>query len=151
MNRKDLAAGAIFAAFGATYAAITWRDLPIGEALNMGPGYFPILLSSLMMAMGATIAVRSLGSAEAISLAAMPWRGPLVLSLATVLFASQLEGLGLFPGILATALIASFAASPFRPVPALLASLGIAILCTLIFGYGIKLPIPIIGSWFRWG
>jgi hypothetical protein len=149
INRKDLAAGVIFAAVGATYAAIAWRDLPIGEALNMGPGYFPIMLSGLMILMGATIAVRSVGVGETIALGGMAWRGPLLLSLATLLFASQIDGLGLFPGIFATALIASFAATPFRPVPALLTSLGIAVLCTLIFGYGLKLPIPILGSWFK--
>lgn len=58
-NRKDLYAGLIFIVFGALFAVIA-RDYPMGSALRMGPAYFPIILGSMLVVLGAIIAARSL-------------------------------------------------------------------------------------------
>ena len=49
---KDLGAGAFFVFVGLVYGSIAWFGLPIGVALNMGPGYFPIVLSGMLIVLG---------------------------------------------------------------------------------------------------
>lgn len=148
VDRKDLATGAIFIAFGALYGIITLQTLPLGRALNMGPGYFPIILSGFMILIGTIIIVRSIARPRDTHLGGAAWRAVIMLSLATILFATLLRELGMFPGTFFTALVASFASSQIRPLRALVTALAIALFCTLVFGYGIKLPVPIVGTWF---
>jgi hypothetical protein len=151
INRKDLATGAIFIAFGAVYGSIALRTLPIGGALEMGPGYFPIILSGLMIAIGAAVAVRSFFLAAQSPFGKVPWRSVVMLSLSTLFFATFLRKLGMLPCVFFTSLIACGASSQIEPKKALLGSACIAVLCTLVFIYGIKLPLPMIGPWFgRW-
>lgn len=148
VNRKDLAAGAIFIAFGAFYGITALRKLPIGEALNMGPGYFPVALSAFVVLIGAIIAVRSFIFTDETPFGIVPWRGIVMLSLATIVFAALLTQLGMLPCIFLTALVACMASSQIKLTTALVISAGVAIFCTVIFGFGIKLPVPILGSWF---
>ena len=56
-NLKDLAAGALFVAIGGFFTLNAWFNLTIGNALAMGPGYFPILLGLVLIGLGAAIAL----------------------------------------------------------------------------------------------
>jgi hypothetical protein len=147
-NRKDIAAGGVFAAFGLVYGADALMNLPIGEALNMGPGYFPVMLSALLIVIGAVVAFNSLKTAEIAPFGSVPWRGVIMLSLSTIVFAAFLRNLGMFPAIAISSFIAALSSQKMRLVTALLISLGLAVFCTAVFGYGLKLPLPIFGTWF---
>ena len=148
MNRKDTAAGAFFVAVGLLYGGIAWVSLPIGYALNMGPGYFPLLLSSLLTVLGAATLLRGLlVGGENSPFGIVPWRVIVMLSLATMFFAAFLRELGLLPCVFASSLIASLSSPQIRMRMAALVSLAIAVFCVGVFIYGIKLPIPIFGSW----
>ena len=59
LNNKDFLAGLLLLAFGAVgfYMAL---DYPFGSALRMGPGYFPRVLSGILMAFGAFVLVRGM-------------------------------------------------------------------------------------------
>ena len=57
-NAKDLGAGLLFVLTGLTYGSIAWFRLEIGQALSMGPGYFPLVLSSALTLLGLAIAAR---------------------------------------------------------------------------------------------
>lgn len=149
VNGKDLATGLIFLALGAAYGSITLRTLPLGQALNMGPGYFPMVLCVFLVLVGGFIAVRSFAIEQGTPFGAIPWRGVILLSLSTILFATFLQQLGMLPGIFLTTLVASLASSRVSPVEALLTSAGVALFCTAIFGYGLELPVPLFGSWFH--
>ena len=48
-NQKDFGAGVLYLAFGAVGFYIA-RDYGMGQASRMGPGYFPTVLSGLLMA-----------------------------------------------------------------------------------------------------
>ena len=148
INRKDFAAGIIFMLFGGSFGAIAWQTLPIGRALNMGPGYFPIMLSGFVTLLGAIVAIRSFVTVEETPFGVVPWRGIIMLSLATIVFAVLLRPLGLLPGVFITALVACLASSQISWRAALLTSAAIAIFCTLIFGYIVKLPVPMFGPFF---
>jgi hypothetical protein len=58
-NPQDFWCGVFFAALGALGLYLA-RDYPIGTALNMGPGYFPMWLSGIMILFGLAIGGLSL-------------------------------------------------------------------------------------------
>ena len=148
VNRKDLASGAIFAAVGVVYGTIAWKSLPIGQALNMGPGYFPIILSAILIILGGVIIVRAWSTSSETPFGVVPWRGIVMLSAATLVFAAFLDDLGLFPCVWLTSFLASLSSPQIGILRGLLISLAIAAFCTLIFSYGINLPVPRIGPVF---
>ncbi len=57
-NVKDLAAGAVFAAIGLAFMAGA-LTLDIGTAFKMGPGYFPLVLSGLLVLLGLIVMAKS--------------------------------------------------------------------------------------------
>src|SRR4051794_1510715 len=57
-NGKDFWAGLMFVGFGAAFVIIA-RDYPMGEALRMGPAYFPTMLGGLLVLLGMATFVRS--------------------------------------------------------------------------------------------
>ncbi|MBC7138217.1 MAG: tripartite tricarboxylate transporter TctB family protein [Defluviimonas sp.] len=147
-NLKDLGAGAIFILAGSVYGSMAWFGLPIGQALNMGPGYFPIVLSAMLIILGLAIAGRGfidISGREPFGV--VPWRGVVMLSLATVVFAALIEKLGMLPGVFLTCFLASLANPKAKLRNSLVSSLSIAIFCTAVFAYGIRLPIPVVGKW----
>lgn len=147
-NTKDLASGLIFTAVGLLYGLITYFELPIGRALNMGPGYFPIVLSGLLVMLGGILVARSGVTVPEQSFGKMPWRGVAMISLAILVFSLTLRPLGLFPASLITSAIAALSSPAIKPVRAVMIGFGIAVFCTILFGYLIKLQIPVLGSLF---
>ncbi|MFO1189574.1 MAG: tripartite tricarboxylate transporter TctB family protein [Alphaproteobacteria bacterium] len=145
VNRKTLAAGSFFVAVGLLYGTTALRTLPVGSALDMGPGYFPVALSGLLIVLGTINIGRGLLNGREGHLGAVPWRAIAMLMLAIVVFATLLRQLGMFPTTALTSAIACMSVRRMKPLTVLAVSLVIAIFCTLLFGYGVKLPIPIIG------
>ena len=147
-NAKDLGAGAFFILVGVLYGSIAWTGLPIGQALNMGPGYFPIVLSCMLIVLGLWIGWR--GFIDIVGrepFGVVPWRGVIMLSLATIVFAAFVEELGMLAGVFLTCFLATLANPKVRIFNAIATSIGIAIFCTAVFAFGIRLPIPVIGAW----
>lgn len=147
-NPKDGAAGLFFIAVGLLYGGMAWFALPIGSALRMGPGYFPMVLSGLLILLGGTIVVRSFVDVQEIPFGVVPWRSLALLSLATVVFATFIEDLGMIPGVFITTAIAALAGPRIGLWRILLVSAGIAVFCTLVFIYAVRIPIPVIGPFF---
>lgn len=149
-NVKDIAAGTFFLAAGLLYGLIAWFRLPIGVPLEMGPGYFPIVLSSVLGIFGILIIGSGIITSRETPFGLVPWRGVLLLSIATIAFAAFVDKLGMLPGIFVTTFVATLANPKITLFRAVLIALGVSIFCTAVFGYGVRLPIPIIGTWLRW-
>lgn len=148
INRKDVAAGGFFVGVALLYGGMAWRSLNIGSALNMGPGYFPLALSGLLLLLGGATVVRAVWSGPGSPFGVVPWRAGLMITLATLLFAASFWQLGMFVGVFLTAMIASLATPQAGVVKAAVVSLCISAFCVLVFSYGIGLPVPVFGSWF---
>jgi hypothetical protein len=149
IDRKDLGTGAVFIAVALLYGGIAYRSLPIGEALDMGPGYFPLVLSALLAAIGAILVLRALVVGEAAPFFGLiAWRGMIAISLAALVFGLFLRQLGLLPAIFVTSFVCSLATQRTSLPTALALALFLSLFCTLVFSYGVRLPIPIIGTWF---
>jgi hypothetical protein len=149
VNAKDIASGALFMAVSAAYFWMAWVGLPIGTALGMGPGYFPIVLSSILMIFGAVIMFRGFRTVQETEFGRVPWRAVIMLSLATLVFAAFFDDLGLLPGVFVLCVLSALASPQNKPIGTVISSLAIAIFCSIVFGYGIGLPIPVIGPLFN--
>lgn len=149
-NRKDLGAAAIFVLIAAFFAVDALRHLRIGTAVNMGPGYFPLLLAGVLLLLAGLIALRGFRTSPA-PFGVWPWRGVLLILGAPVVFCFTIRGLGLLPTTFLTALLSAFASTQIRTHVAVALSGGIALFCCLVFVWGINMPIPVFGRWLALG
>jgi hypothetical protein len=148
VDRKDLGAGAVFIAVAAIYGGIAWSSLPAGSASSMGPGYFPLVLSVLIAVVGLVLVCRGLIRRQAAPFAFdVSWRAVAFVSISIALFGFFLRELGMFASVAAVSFLASMASRKIEIRVAAALAIGLAALCSLVFGYGVRLPIPIFGSW----
>jgi hypothetical protein len=144
---RDILAGAIFVALGLVFL-VGALGLERGTAFRMGPGYFPLVLSGLMILIGAVIAIQSMREAEiAVHMHAVPWRGMALILASPVLFGLTVRGLGLLPAIAIVASISSFASRRMGIVLAAGITVVLTVFCVLVFNVGLGLPIRLIGPW----
>ena len=148
VNRKDLAAGAMFVAIGLAFGLHAWLNLRIGAARAMGPGYFPILLGASLVCLGLAIGARALGQA-AETLGPVAWRGLVLVTLAIVFFAVTVRGLGMAAALGGATFLAGLASGRLAPWAAAALSAILTTLCIGIFLYALNLPYPVVGPWLK--
>lgn len=144
---ESLASGGIFVAIGCIYGVTSALTLPIGTAFSMGPGYFPLVLSGILVLLGAAIVARGFQRETRLAIESIPWRALAMISLAILCFAFFIRSLGLFPTALLTTFLTCIGNGRVGMAKAATLALVMAVLCTLIFSFGIGLPVPIIGPW----
>lgn len=138
---EELGAGAMFVGIGLFAVYLSW-DYPMGETLNMGPGYFPRLLGGILVGFGLIISAQSLRvqaeDGEQTPWAIRPW---LVLPAALVLFATMLSyGLGFVPSVMALVVASSFAHKDMRPLETAALTVAVTLGCVAVFIWGLGLP-----------
>jgi len=137
---RDFCAGLMFVAFG---GAAVWlaQAYPFGNAGRMGPAYFPTLVGSLLIILGAFVVVRGL-AVHGQKPGSFHFR-PLILVLAgIVLFGFTLERLGLMIAIFTLVVFSSLGGSEFRYRGVLFLAAVLALGSFLVFIYGLGLQIP---------
>ena len=60
-SQKDFASGLMFTVTGAAFAWNSATGYTVGTAGQMGPGYFPLMISMLLAALGLIMVVLSFG------------------------------------------------------------------------------------------
>ena len=141
---QDFGAGLVFVLIGAA-GIVFGQDLAVGSAARMGPGYFPMLLSCLIIAIGLVLSVRGVvidgPPIERIHIR------PLFAILAAILaFGALIDRIGL---ALTAALLTIGAAYAQRKVnlkETLLLAIGLALFAVGVFVYALSQPLP---AW--WG
>lgn len=145
-NNRDFFAGLTYIGIG---AAGWWMalDYPFGSALRMGPGYFPIVLSWIMIAFGIAIMLMGVKNNEKIK-GHWSWRALIVLPLSTVVFGYMMEEVGFIPAMLVLIPLSAASGKEFKWREIVPLTIGLTILCTALFIYGLGLPYPLIkGMW----
>ncbi|WP_342641100.1 tripartite tricarboxylate transporter TctB family protein [Rhodoligotrophos ferricapiens] len=143
---RDILAGVIFAGFGLAFA-IASLGYDLGTPLRMGPGYFPLVLAVVLIALGLAIAGKALVDVGVEPLGGIPWRGLVLLLAAPVIFGLTIKGLGLAPSLFVTALMSAFASRRTPLSVAVLLAALLTLFCVLIFVYGLGITVPVFGSW----
>ena len=144
---NDLPSGIFFILVGLLFGGIAWLKLPIGQMLNMGPGFFPIVLSAMMVLIGLVLAGRAILDPRHTPFGVVPWRGVVLISVSIVLFALLLTRIGLFPAVLLSTFVACLSGPGVTLKRALAIAVCVAAFCVLVFAYGVGLPVPIVGPW----
>jgi hypothetical protein len=138
---KDFGAGILFMLIG--IAGIYFgSDLVYGSAVRMGPGFFPIWLSWIIVGIGAFLALRGIAvEGEPVE---MPQLRPLVGVIGAILVFGALIGR---LGTPLTVIALTFAAAYARPQPALLETLllgiGLAVFAVVAFIFALGQPLPL--------
>ena len=140
-NNKQFLSGLMFLFIGGVAIFIA-QDYPMGTALRMGPGYFPIVLGGIIGLFGIYELVKGLLKPEAIK-GNWSLRALIVLPLSAVIFGVVMEQAGFIPAMIAL-IFASAAAGPeFK----LWEVAAMAVLLTAasvgLFIYGLGLPYPL--------
>jgi hypothetical protein len=143
-NPQDFWCGVLFVAFGmiAIYAS---RGYPFGNALEMGPGYFPTWLGGIMVAFGVIIGGLSLRlepdviqRAELKDWAFRPW---MVLTATLVVYAVLMDaGVGFVPSLMVLVSGCAFAHKDVRWRETLVLSVFVTAAAVAVFSFGLGLP-----------
>jgi hypothetical protein len=141
-NNKDFWAGTMFSATGAS-AMIIARHYPLGTALRMGPGYFPMLLGGILILFGIYVTLRGLRNDEKIQ---GNWsvRALIVLPLSMILFGVLMDLAGFIPALAALVFLSAASSREFKVVEVLLLTVFLCALSVVMFVWGLGLPYPLI-------
>ncbi len=147
MDIKNIAASGTLLAVGVGFGISSVFTMDVGSALRMGPGYFPLILSTLITVIGAVIGVKALRDTETFHPQIASLRALAAIIVAPILFGLTVRGLGFIPAVALTTLSAATAATGQRPLVVLAITLGITVFCLGVFYYGLGLPVRLIGAW----
>jgi hypothetical protein len=138
---QDLGAASLFILMG---VAGLWfgSDLRFGTNARMGPGYFPIVLSWLLIGFGGVIAIRAF-LLEGASIVKPNFRGLGIVFLAILLFGLLIDRAGLGATALLVPLLAAFATPEVNWKEAVVLSISLAIACVLVFIYALRQPMQV--------
>ena len=152
-NKTDFWGGLMFTAIGLAFLIVAYGvkfgdmvlipGYSMGTPARMGPAFFPFWLGILLTALGIGIIVAALRSTVVKPVEKFHW-GPIGWVLGAVcLFGATMKFIGMpLAGILLV-VVASFGSHDFRWRPVLILAICLVIFCTLVFVYGLKLPIPL--------
>ena len=148
---RDVVGGLVVTAIGTGFL-LFGQELPMGTSVRMGPGYFPTILSGLLVALGLTIAVLGLRApAGEGGPSALPWRGLILIIGATLAFGLTLRGLGLGPVLVLVVLATAWASRYASLRGSVLLAAGLATFCSVLFIRLLGLPLPLLGPWLGLG
>lgn len=140
-NPQDFWAGLLFLAIGLT-AVWMGRNYAFGTATKMGPGYLPTVLSWIMAGLGAFLSLRALLE-EGPGIERSLVRPQLFIVAAIVAFGLLIERLGLAPSVVIVTVVAALASREMRWIETLILSVGLAIMCVLLFVKVLGQPLTI--------
>ena len=146
-NPQDFWCGVFFAALGvlAMYLA---RNYKMGDALDMGPGYFPIWLGGIMICFGVAIAGLAFGrpgtDSETSEFRDWAWRPWLVLPASLAVYALLMDAdVGFVPSLFVLIVGCALAHKDVNWRETLLLAVFVTAAAVAIFSYGIGLPYPL--------
>lgn len=143
---KDIWSGLMFIGFGTAFLWIGW-NYSMGAAHRIGPGYFPMMLSLILIALGIAIVVRGwLRSRVAIEDVAL--RACLIVTLAVVVFGFIVRDVGLIMAVVALVVIGGAASTRSRWHASMLLAVALAIFCSFVFVKELGLPFSYFGRLF---
>ena len=141
-NLQDFWCGIFFAALGvlAIYLA---RDYEMGDALNMGPGYFPTWLGAIMVGFGVVIGALAfrLQGEDGEDLRDWAYRPWLVLPATLAVYAKMMDAeVGFVPSLIVLIIGCALAHKDVHWRETILLSIFVTAGAVAIFSYGIGVP-----------
>lgn len=143
-SNRDFLSGLMFIAIGLGAIFIA-RDYPVGSALRMGPGYFPVALGGILFLMGLYVLVQGVTNKEQIQ-GNWSLRALIVLPLAFVVFGYLVESAGFIPALVVLMFLSASAGREFKFLEVLLLTVILTAASVGLFIYGLGMPYPLFGG-----
>lgn len=141
LHNKDIASGLMFTVIGAI-GLIMMADIDFGSTARPGAGFFPVVLSILLTAIGIGLMLTGAFS-ETTGNLRISLR-PLFLIICSVcVFALCIDRFGLVPSVFIATIIASFAQPKYGHRHRILIAAGLSLFCVILFVLALNLPIPL--------
>jgi hypothetical protein len=137
---QDLGAGIIFAIIGLV-GLYYGKDLTYGTAARMGPGYFPMWLSGIILGMGVILVCRAM-VIKGPRVEAFQIRPIFFILSAVVVFAYTIAHIGLALSLFFMTMIAVQSRSDTRQLEMILLAVGLSIGGVIVFVYVLGQAMP---------
>jgi hypothetical protein len=147
-SRRELFAGGLILLFGLV-ALLEAQRLGIGTLSEMGPGFVPLILGVVQCGLGLIIALTAQTDPtdNADTFTWPDWRGAICIFLGAISFIVLGQFGGLVPAIFGSVFIAAMGDRITKLRSALALSAGVTVFGCVLFGYILKIPIPLIYGW----
>ncbi|MET0173085.1 MAG: tripartite tricarboxylate transporter TctB family protein [Agrobacterium vaccinii] len=146
-NSRDFVGGVTMICVGLVFI---WfgQELEVGNSFQMGPGYFPIMLSLILVVIGGLIIVQSMMvDAEDDEPEVWNWKASSLVIAAPIGFGLLLSGLGLAPTMLLLIVGVATASRYANWRHSILLGLFLAGCSVLLFTKLLSLPVAAFGPW----
>ena len=145
-NNKDILSGLMFMLIGAG-AVFVARDYPIGSALRMGPGYFPVVLGGVLFLFGVYIMVHGLIKKEAVkgNWSVKAW---IILPIAFAAFGFLVDRGGFVAALVTLIIVSAAAGHEFAWKEVMIMTAVLTVTSVALFIYALELPYPLF-PWSR--
>jgi putative tricarboxylic transport membrane protein len=141
-DNKRFLSGLMFLGIGAV-AIYMAQDYPMGSALRMGPGYFPIVLGGIMGLFGIYEIILGIMKPDPLK-GNWSLRALVVLPIAAVIFGVLMEHAGFIPALIVLIYVSALAGNEFKFLEITLLAIGLTVASVGLFIYGLGLPYPLI-------
>jgi hypothetical protein len=141
-RNKDFWAGVMLIGIGAA-AIFVARDYRFGNASRMGPGFFPVVLSVILIAFGGAIMAAGLRRGEKIQ-SRVSLRALVLLPASLVGFGILMEVAGFIPALVALVFLAAASGGEFAFREVSLMTVLLTLASVALFIWGLGLPYPLI-------
>jgi hypothetical protein len=144
---KDFWTGVVYLTVG-LFGIMIGREYSFGSAGRMGPGYFPFVISCLLVLFGLVSIFRSLRVAGD-PVEPFAWKPMLLVIGAVFAFGLLISTAGLIIAMLTMVLMSAAASEKFGfDWKAVLGLFALIAFCSLVFVKALGVPLPLLGSWF---
>jgi putative tricarboxylic transport membrane protein len=140
-NPRDVYGGLALVALAA-FAFWACGDLPGMRGYAFGPGTAPRLFAGLLGAFGALVALIGFLT-EGPAVEPFAYRGPIFITVSVVIFAVTVRPLGLVLSSFISLVVAAYGSPEARFGETMLWGAVLTIFCSLLFPYGLNLPMPL--------
>lgn len=140
-NPQDLGAAVLFLLIGAA-GVYFGRDLAFGSAAKMGPGFFPIILSCIVILIGVVVGLQALAF-DGPRITPSNWR-PIVVILSSIASVGWLiERIGLAITVVALTFVTAAARPGIDLKETLVLALSLSAFAVAVFVYALEQPMPV--------
>ncbi|MFJ3451427.1 tripartite tricarboxylate transporter TctB family protein [Pseudomonas sichuanensis] len=142
---REVIAGGLFLSFAVTGLVLA-SDYPLGTAMRMGAGYFPMLVAAALGGLGVALLLRGLtlqalpGESERL----LQWRPSLLIGGSMLVFAWLLPTLGLALATLLMTVLSGLARQRARLSELALLGGALGLFSVVVFAYGLGLNLPLL-------
>jgi hypothetical protein len=142
---QDLAGGLLLVVIG-LLGLVLISDLPMGSMFRIGPAFLPTIVSSMIVAIGAFLTIRSLLTVTP-SIQSKKLRPVMMVLLAFTVFGLLIETAGLVISSVVLIVLGAYAAEKFGWKHSLMLAIVLTTFAVLLFSVILRLSIQV---WPRW-